>query len=605
MPDPLPTSETGLSVRRILLGIAYAAAVVAPLFLLLDPRAVFLRDWPIHVWIIDYYAEYFRQHGDLPTVINLVPAVGVAMPVFYGCLLYPVLGVVAALVGSALTLRVALALMLVIQFVALLSAGRKIFGHRGIAYTVAVSVIWATYSLTNLYNRGAIAEYFATGFYVTALAFGAAAVIAPPGSARRFSGWLTGCFLLLAIGAHPPTAVLAAVFLVLLGLASLVGWRREWWQLTGKDYGLLSGLLILVGLVLAPWLYANLGPGAKLAITLSPGGFHFRPDHCDTFWARFAPFPYDESSVMDGLNTIGVPYLEAPINVVLLGILLWNLELIRRSWRIRTGPATTGGLATGAIVIVAIGWFLFLAAFSLSPGLAACFQFLAPYIQYVYRLVSHCNAALLVAVLASGVLVVRHDGYRRFHHHTQLVLAVGLTVAVLGLFIKLQHAAATEAPDDREIFLTSGQIEIAKAYQVPGLVRELSSAEVRQATNIYFPVNAPGSSFGSVGAVRVRLEHPRWVQTNAMVFPWMKLELDGWVVSTDQLAQVGQLLALHVPAGVHVIRPFWQPDPVWLRLYRISQAAFGLMLVITLAWSAVRLRQLFSLVSVRAADPTP
>src|ERR1019366_6421493 len=103
------------STQRILRGAGYAASVVVPLVLLLDLSANFAEDWSNHVWMIGYYGDYFRQHGDLPSVVNLPPAVGVAPPVFYAWLFYPLLGVVAAVAGAALALRLAIFGMVAIQ----------------------------------------------------------------------------------------------------------------------------------------------------------------------------------------------------------------------------------------------------------------------------------------------------------------------------------------------------------------------------------------------------------------------------------------------------------------------------------------------------------
>lgn len=583
-------NDTGQSARRILTGVAYGAAVVAPLLLLLDLSASFLRDWPLHVWAIDYYAAYFRAHGDLPGVINLPSAVGVALPVFYAWLLYPLLGILSAVAGTALALRLALLGLVAVQFYALISAGRKILGHRGYAYTVAVSVIWATYSLTNLYNRGALAEYFGTGFYATALAFAASAAATDPGASRRFHGWLAGVFLLLAIGAHPPTAALAAGFTVLLGAGLIAGWRHWSLKLAGGDRAVLAGGVLAGAIILAPWIYANVVLGGQLSITHAAGGFQFRPDQCDSFWGRFAPFPYDGTAVENGIYTLGTPYLEAPINIVLLGLLLWNLELGRRLYR---RPGAGGSIISDSpvreVLIVGIGWFVFLTVLSLSPWLAGRCGAFAPYIQYVYRLVSHANAALLIAVFASGAAVARHGGYRQFQHQTEVVLAVGLTVAVLGLGIKLQHAAVAAVPDaGPPPSLVAGQREIAQAYDTPGRVRNLRDEEARTAVPVAFPVSRSGTDFGDAGALRIERAQAGWVKTNAVVFPWLRVESDGQAVSADQQAQTGHFLAVHLPAGIHELRAVWQPDRAWAVLNRLSQAVFALVLLVTVAWAAVR-----------------
>ncbi len=593
------------SRHRILRGVLYGVTVLAPLILLLDPRVGFLRDWPVHVWIIDYYAEYFRQHGDLPTVINLTRAVGMPQPVFYGYLLYPMLGVLAAIMGTAAALRVALAAMLAVQFGAVLLAGRRILGHGGLAYTVAVALVWSTYSLTNLYHRGALAEYFGAGFHVIALAFGATAVTEPPGSARRFFGWLAGLFLLLAIGTHPPTAVLAGIFLVLLGGAFALGGGLKRWSWVRGDGKLIALAVVLGALVLAPWLYANFMFGGQMSITQSPAGFSFRPDHSDTFWGRFGPLPYDASSIEDGINTQGAPYLEAQVSVVLLILLLWNLELLRR---LRQQVTAGAGPSVPArkVLWVAAAWFLFLAIFSISPWVAEHFRLLAPYIQYVYRLVSHCNAALFIGMLASGLLVARQAGYLRFQQQTGIIAAVALTTAVLGLVLKLQHAAAAEAGEERRgVSMVGGQTDIARDYEVPGMVRELSAAETKSAMSLEFSVGKAGPPFGRVAPLRLEASHAGWARTNVLVHPWLKLERDGKIVNREELAQVDLYLAVPLSAGPHELRVIWQPDARWFFLHQVSRMAFALTLLITAVWAARRLRQSLTLPIARAADPAP
>ena len=578
------------STRRILRGVAWGAAVVAPLLLLLDLSVSFLRDWPNHLWFITYYGVYFRQHGDLPSVVNVAPVVGIALPVFYAWLLYPLLGILAAALGAALALRLALFAMVAIQFWALLSAGRRIFGQLRVAYVVAVSVIWATYSLTNLYNRGALAEYFGAGFLFTAIGFAASAAVVAPGATRRFQGWLAGVFLLLAIGAHPPTAVLAAAFAGVLGAGLIVGW----WRRGRPRFTAIDGVIVVGGalggtLVLAPWVYASGLWGDKLSVTRDFGGLQFVPEHCDTFWGRFAPFPYDAISLVKGIWVV-TPYLEAPVSVVLLGILLWNLELCRRSLH-RTLPAgaTVSSSPAREITGVATGWFVFLTVLSLSPWLAERCGFLAPYVQFVYRLVSHCNAALLTAVFASGVLVARQGGYRRFRHQTNIVLAVGLTVAVLGLGIKLSHGAVAAASDDNPPHpMLEGLVGVAQAYDTPGLVRKLRSEELKLAGTVTFPVGRSGADFGQLGPLKVERQHAGWMRTNAVVFPWLTLECDGQVLRADQLAQTDHFLAVYLPPGVHQLRAVWQPDRIWSVLNRLSQGAFALVLLFTLGWAAAR-----------------
>jgi hypothetical protein len=196
---------------------------------------------------------------------------------------------------------------------------------------------------------------------------------------------------------------------------------------------------------------------------------------------------------------------------------------------------------------------------------------------------------MLVAVFASGLLVARSGGYRRFRHQTEVVLAAGLAVALLGLAIKLQHAAVTAAPDRGPApSVGPGLMEIARAYDTPGLVRELRDGEAGPAMAVAFPVERSGANFGDTAAGRIELKQPGWVRTNAVVFPWLELMIDGQKARADQLARTDHFLAVYLPAGRHELSTVWRPDPVWWRLNRLSQAGFALVLLITLGWSAVR-----------------
>lgn len=584
-------SATTESARRILRGVGYGAAIVAPLLLLLDLSANLPLDGPNHVWMVSYYGEYFRQHGELPTFFNIAPAVGMSFPVFYAWLLYPALGVLSAGVGPALALRLAVFGLVAIQFCVLLTAGRKIFGAPGLAGTMAGSVIWATFSLTNLYNRGALAEYFATGFLVAAIGFGGLAALAASAPARWFHGWLAGFFLILIVGTHPPTAVLAAAFLALLGAGLALSWWRGRLTLPPGTGWQLAAIAGVGAVIIAPWLYASLRFGHQLAVTLAYQDLIFRPDHCDTFWGRFAPFPYDAASTESGILSLGAPYLEAPINMVLLGLLGWNLELCRRAGGRPVRAASAPKIFPPREILAAsTGWFLFLAVLSLSPWLAGYVGFLAPYVQYVYRLVSHINAALLVAVLASGVLVARSGGYRRHRHQTSLVMAVCLTVAILGLWIKLQHAALVVTTSARPVYSSAGErVEIARSYAVTGPVRRLDATEEASASRLTFRPGQAGVQFGEMSPARVKMEKAGWVLTNAVVFPWMKFERAGRELRGEEVARIGQFQAIHLPAGEQEIRPVWRPDPVWSTLHRLSQFTFLVVLVLTVAWAAFRL----------------
>ena len=589
---------TAVSTGRILRGLAYALPVAAPLLLLLDPQVMFAGDWKNHLWMIGYYGEYFRQHGEMPTALNIVGAVGVAQPVFYGYLLYPLLGLFSAWWGASVALRVGVALLLVIQFGALIAAGNRIFGSRLISYFTGVSMVCATYPLTNLFHRGAIPEFFGTGFFVTAVAWAARAAVAEGRSQRIYFRWLAAVFLVLALGSHPPTAVLGAATVAVLGLGAAWGGWGERVPMARATRGALVAAAVWGALVLAPWVYATARIGPQLAVATPGAGFYFLPDRSDSFWGRFSPFPFDRWGAEMGIYDVGAPFLEAQLSVALLVFVIWNLRLLRASRRPGMGVAEPAGQGVIRGVLAAAGvWFIGLAWVSISPPVADWFRVLAPAIQYVYRLVSFCNAALLVAVFASGALVVRSGGYGRKWRGTELVLTACLTVTVLGAWIKLQHAVIVgligDAPQfepggSRAGLITQGRNEPVGDYNVPGRLRELTPVEQAGLTPIRLPVGTAGADFGVAGPGRIGPQKSAWVVTNAVVFPWHEVVVDGRLPGAEDVARVGHFMAVRVASDARELRAVWRPEPRWWFLHRLSQAAMAAGLAFTAGWALWR-----------------
>ena len=581
----------------------YLLSVLVPLSLLIDINAFFhpAIDWNIQLWLIGYFGEHFRHYFGMPTVLTAAPSVGMAIPLFYGYLLYPVLGFFSVFIGANLALRLGCFLMVALQFYALLCAGRAVFRHRGLAYAAAVTVIWSTYALTNLYNRSAIPEYFATGFLMAAIGFTVATAAEASGGSHRFYGWMAGVSAVLAMGMHPPTAIVSGVFFAALGVIIAGVWayhhhRVSWFGIALGFGGAAMGLLIL-----SPWFYITQRIGPRLLIWGDPFTMIFYPDRCDSWLGRLSPFPYDWRSVLRGTVDVSTPYLEAPIAFGLLILVGWFLAIWMRSSR----PAVpaTNDLWTGSarfVVPLALGWFGFLLALSLYQPLAAHFLFLGPCLQFAYRLVSHINAALLVAVFAAGALACQRGALAGHRHQADIVAAVCITMVIMSMAMKLAHgitmAADQGSPEyrlggDRTPLVVSGEPYrqyVAEFYTTPAAVLELNDAEARSVTRVSFPVGHEGRNFGQVETAQVRLDQPDWVVTNALVFPWSRIWVNGKRWGGSELRRQGHFLAVHLPAGTANLRWEWHPDPVWSALHTIGQIAFILMMLITVVWFVAR-----------------
>jgi hypothetical protein len=573
-------------------------AILVPLSLLVQPRAIFYPpfDWNNNLWLIAYFAEYFRHHLSMPTEINLVSAAGMTMPLFYGYLLYPVLGFLAVFVGADLALRLGCLAMVALQFYALLSAGREVFRHRGLAYAAAATVVWSTYALTDLYNRSAIAEYFATGFLMAAIGFGVAA--AAGAAPRFFFAWMAGVSSVLAIGIHPPTAVVSGIFLAAVGVVIAGTWAAGGRRLSRRGiFGGAAGAALGM-LVLAPWFYLTLRVGPRLTMWSNPFPMFFYPTRSDSWIGRLSPLPYDWLSARWGTLNVSTPYLEAPVAFGLLIQLGWLLAVWLCSPPAARGAA--GGLWAGAARLVApaaLAWFGLLFALSVSQEFSAHFLFLGPYLQFAYRLVSHLNAALLVAVFALGSLAGASGALARRRAQADLVAAVCITVAAMALLVKLDHANTVLQPrdvssyprgDDRAPLVAAGSMYLVPFYAAPTAVAELGDADARSATTLNFPVGRAGEAFGRVDGAQIHLDRPGWVRTNAVVFPWSRVWVDGVRSGGDNLRRSGAFYAVRLPAGTAHLRWEWHPDPVWTWLNAIGRVAFAAMLAITALWGLTR-----------------
>jgi hypothetical protein len=584
----------GAKPLRILL---LAAGVLAPLMLLFDPTAAFYGDWDVNLWLVGYQGEFFRDHGHFPAVLSLNSAVGLPVPVFYGYLLYPLLGFLASGVGAALALRLGCVLLLTLEGYALLCAGRSVLRDRRMAWAVAACVLWSVYSLTNLYNRSAVAEYFGGGFFVAAMAFAIAAASEFSRARRRRYVWLAGLCAVLTLGSHPPTALLAAPCLAALALLVAVGCLRRAQPISRAVALTLGAPLALGALILAPWLYASIRWNRKLGIIGHYGGLSFYGERSDSLLGRLSPLPYDGLSVRQGTAGVATPYLEAPLIAGLGVLLLLNLILL---YRLRGGtrralPTAWDGAAAAALVAAVVGCGLF-TVLSLCPPLAAQFRFLGPYVQFAYRLVSFSNGALLVAVLASGALVARQDGFVRFARLTAIGGLVALGLAAVGLGIKLDHAALVEwqcrAPEysvaGPKAGLVTGDFgRFAGNYATPLRYRELKPAEAAAALRLDLPVDGRCASFGAVAAKSLTAPVAAWALTNIVAFPWNDLWLNGRRIPARELARQGNFFAVRLPAGPATLRWAWRPDPYWAALHRGGGIAAFLLALATLGLGLV------------------
>lgn len=591
----------------VLRRLACVAAVLLPLALLWDGGANFYYDWHNHQWFTGYFGEFQRQHFTVPEVLNTPGAVGMPQPIFYGFLLFPGLGWISAVTGAAIALRIAALAALTAQFATVYAAARRVEQGRWFAFTVAAALAWSIYALTNLYNRAALTEFFAVAFLTSAVASALSAIASAPGWRRAWHVWLAGSFGILTVGAHPPTALVAAPLLAVL-LA--FGWGRIFARnaIDRPALASLGAILVLGALGVAPWLYANGVLGESLGILRKyRRGFGFSPERVDSLLARFSPVPYDPESIKRGLE-VSTPYLEAPILFALV-VLLAALGVSLARTRGAAGGTEAAAPMTGdarwrgasALLVAGLAWTALTLVLSLSRTVDDAFRFLAPYVQFSTRFVSHANLGLFLSVIAAAALLARRRREGETRVFSVAICGVALGFALVALAIKLNHGAAVKEKGgearfawrgERSGLVTEGRADAAEDYAAPTLLAALP-ADAGAMVDVRFPTGTAGGKFGVVEPVRVSVSsranaaETRWHATNLVVFPWSRLLRDGREIPRSDLAVKAGRVCVRLPAGEHELRFTWEPPAIWRRLRALSHGAVMLVGLATLGAGAL------------------
>ncbi|HVU36305.1 MAG TPA: hypothetical protein VHE61_22905 [Opitutaceae bacterium] len=560
---------------------AGVVAVFVPLAGLLDPHAGFGYDWVNHEWMIGYFGEYFREHQRITGTFNSSRAIGMPQPVFYAFLVYPLMGMLASAVGAALALRMTLVAAAVAQYACVWIAGRAATTHRVLPALLAFGSVGSTYALTDLYNRGAITEYLAVSFLTSAVCLAMFALL----RGRAFPLWLAGLCLVLAIGCHPPTALLGSLFSGLLGLAVFASGhrleKRMLWAL------LAAGALAVV--VAAPWIYATLQFRSQLGVVGAFRSLDLLDRRTDSLLGRFLPFP---SASLWPAGTDDLPFVEAPIDGVLLLVLGWNVVLLA----VARGSARAAMRKLPPALPVALAgfvWFAVAAIVSVSRQAANLASPLAPYVQFCYRFVAHANLGLLVAVLATCSLATAAGLYVNARRGTAIVIAAGLLVVLTAVMVKLGHAAVVLQPQrdpqysfrgDRTALVTKPRADAASDYATTRMWPQLAPWTSRDARHVDFSPGTAHHTFGDVPPVTIDSPHDEWLVTNVVAFPWNRLTVDGRAPESMLIDR--WRWAVKVGPGRHEIAWRWSPDFAWVILTTASRVTFGAAILLTfiVAW---------------------
>jgi hypothetical protein len=566
-------------------------------------------EYELNTWFVGYTGEYVRHHHAFPETFHNAEQVGVAIPVFYGYLLFKIAGLLSLIGGPHLAIRIVIGACFAAVYLTVRATLRRFRATEGLAALGACAVCWATYPLTNLYNRFAFAEFFAASCLTCACCFWATFFLRP----RRTTGWLTaltaGFFLTLATGTHPLTGMLGLPFLVLL---YLLQWTVPVPERPGlvRRHAALAVSAAASLLVLSPWLYAYKELGKELAITptFSPGLGYFDGGTVTATLIRLSPIPIDYQNYNPASERLGVAHLDTQMNLPLAAALLVLVAAVARPWpwgrRARfvyaAAPLAALGLLAFAISVYRTGF---------APGAEMLYPKFPTFLwkfQFAYRLVAAINLSLLLLLVAALA-------YRRAVAGSGPAARVGLApfalgaiaaLSATGLAVKLVNGKASVAAHGLPLRNSNPAYEKWLVAHPCGSARDfvttlepvLSAEEAVRLTPRPFAIGT-GDDFGRPLPLRVAGPADGFVGTQTMSFKWHAFLVDGAAVPADRVRVWNDArpdrptvfdvrrVAVPVPAGEHTIEYAFAPPRAWSVLNAISPYALACWCVgLVTAW---------------------
>ena len=278
----------------------------------------FYIDWLNHVWLTQYFSDYFIQNINFPEAIDVSDGVGNFLPIFYGTFFYPIAGIIGAIVNGDIAIRFICLILLFAPLVSYVMLFYRQTGNLQISILASIIVNSSIYQLTNLYARSALTEFIAYQLLLISISL----IFIGLGKSSRVSGpalSLGFCLMTLSLGTHPITFYSFVIFVGPLFFFGMY-FIRNYINFAYLRY--VPIWLSLVALLLTPWIRGVLEYRDYLKIARAGannhGGLVYFPDSIDSLLGRIGFFYVDSRLDNSQLHEVSTPFLDAPIQICLL-----------------------------------------------------------------------------------------------------------------------------------------------------------------------------------------------------------------------------------------------------------------------------------------------
>ena len=387
---------------------AFLGVSVYPCLRLLDFHVLHYEGL-FHTAVIGLFGRAER-HFAMPISLNAGGLIGIFYPAFYGHLFYPLVGIFAALLSAPIAVRLLALLLVAYQIFLAWQLFRALLADRWLGLGFAAITVWSSYPLVDLYSRGDLPEFFATGMVLAAL-LSLCLYFHEIVHRRRAHLWLSAAIISITIaaGTHPITAVQGTIFLAMA--AAYLVW------IFGLPIGSLknftSDRLILIQIALAilcvsPWTFFAGKFGFDTLVARTTFSSLIYNSDIDDIWVRLSPIPVDLRTLIETPRNIPAPFIYGQINVALAvlaaAVIFVACKNLPSAWAERAKIA--------AAMVIPVALFASYLAISLPLGLDRYLPRALAVTQFAYRYVAYVNLALLLCVI--GPLCVRRAAFRDF-----------------------------------------------------------------------------------------------------------------------------------------------------------------------------------------------
>ena len=559
MNEHMTTKE---KVIHILIGCIVIIVPLLPLFIF----RYFYVDWANNLWVIQYYAKWFKEYHNFPLVINTAnDHVGMTNPLYYGYLYYQGMGFLAAVLGGARRAVISSALVLLIMiyelYTRLLMRMLKHFGRNEfwLVHGMVMLMLWSTYVITKVYGDGARSEYFAILLLYLVLGTWMFSLFQKSWY-TRLPWWIfAAAGMLIIAGTHPITTEIGGGFMAVVILISLPYILR---LRTDRVPTILAGsfLILLIAAAIAPWLYVCKDSAAEVVVSGNAVIIGTKSGIIGNVINRIMPLPFDIDSLFKGREVLS-PYFDLQINMPLAGFYLVTLILLFREKMVSLRRKAAGA----GIMLLTATVFALCSMDGLSEIVGRIFYS----IQFPFRLITYVDLLILIGSIYDLFVLgsVLQDTYRKILFGAMLVC---VTLSAHNVLIQMTQAYGVAGYYEEDISSDAapGDFYWRDDYTLKS-VPQIPAESAQKVIKVRIPLQE-GKLQTAESTVQV--DKATVINTNIAISPYNRILLNGEAVDkVYRLSEDSHTCAFVIEKpGTYTITYAFHIAPVYYTLRKLS-----------------------------------